>query len=155
VSKSDVEHWPLIGALATAAGTLYIERESRRHVMRVVHHMAEALRAGDVLAIFPEGTTSDGLALLPFHGNLVQAAISADAPAQPVALSFVDRATLRPSLAASYVGDETLVGSIWRMLNAPPLAAVVTFGEPQRAGSRGRREWAAELRAAVNALRGA
>jgi 1-acyl-sn-glycerol-3-phosphate acyltransferase len=155
VSKSDVEHWPLIGALATAAGTLYIERESRRHVMRVVHHMAEALRAGDVLAIFPEGTTSDGLALLPFHGNLVQAAISADAPAQPVALSFVDRATLRPSLAASYVGDETLVGSIWRMLNAPPLAAVVTFGEPQHAGSRGRREWAAELRAAVNALRGA
>jgi len=46
VSKSDVKHWPLIGTLATAAGTLYIERESRRDAMRVVHHMAESLRAG-------------------------------------------------------------------------------------------------------------
>ncbi|HEX2677130.1 MAG TPA: lysophospholipid acyltransferase family protein, partial [Polyangiales bacterium] len=40
VSKSEVERWPLIGTLATGAGTLYIERESRRHAMRVVHHMA-------------------------------------------------------------------------------------------------------------------
>ena len=153
VSKSDVEHWPLIGTLATGAGTLYIERESRRHVMRVVHHMAEALRGGDVLAVFPEGTTSDGRALLPFHGNLVQAAISADAPAQPVALSFLDRATGEPSTAASYVGDETLVGSLWRMLTSPPLVAIVAFGEAQHALGRGRREWASDLREAVSALR--
>ena len=154
VSKSDVEHWPLIGTLATGAGTLYIERESRRHVMRVVHHMAEALRAGDVLAIFPEGTTSDGRALLPFHGNLVQAAISADAPVQPVALGFVDRASGLTSTAASYVGDETLLGSLWRTLTAPPLVAVVAFGQSQYAQGRGRREWAADLREAVSALRG-
>ena len=153
VAKSDVEHWPLIGRLATGAGTLYIERESRRHVMRVVHHMAEALRAGDVLAIFPEGTTSDGRALLPFHGNLVQAAISADAPVQPVALSFADRSTGRPSTAASYVGDETLAGSLWRTLTAPPLVAIVAFGQAQHASGRGRREWAADLREAVSALR--
>lgn len=154
VSKSDVEHWPLIGTLATGAGTLYIERESRRHVMRVVHHMAEALRAGDVLAIFPEGTTSDGRTLLPFHGNLVQAAISADAPVQPVALGFFDRVSGLPSTAASYVGDETLVGSLWRTLTAPPLVAVVAFGQSQYAQGRGRREWAADLREAVSDLRG-
>jgi 1-acyl-sn-glycerol-3-phosphate acyltransferase len=153
VSKADVEHWPLIGTLATGAGTLYIERESRRHVMRVVHHMAEALRAGEVLAVFPEGTTGDGGALLPFHGNLVQAAISADAPVQPVALGFFDRATGQPSTAASYVGDETLVGSLWRTLTAPPLVAVVAFGPAQHSQGRGRREWAAQLREAVSALR--
>ena len=61
--------------------------------MRVVHHMAESLRAGDVVAVFPEGTTSDGTALLPFHANLIQAAISADAPVQPVALRFVEAAS--------------------------------------------------------------
>ena len=112
VSKSEVAHWPLLGTLATGAGTLYIERESRRHVMRVVHHMAEALRAGDVLAVFPEGTTSDGRTLLPFHGNLIQAAISAKAPVQPVALAFLDARTGAPSFAPSYVGDETLLGSL-------------------------------------------
>jgi 1-acyl-sn-glycerol-3-phosphate acyltransferase len=154
VSKADVKHWPLIGTLATGAGTLYVERESRRDAMRVVHHMADALRSGDVLAVFPEGTTSDGRTLLPFHANMLQAAISADAPAQPVALSFVDAASGQLSLAASYVGDDTLVGSLWRTLTAPPLAAVVTFGMPQHAQGRERRAWAAALREAVMELRG-
>lgn len=153
VSKADVKRWPLIGTLATGGGTLYIERELRRDAMRVVHHMADALRAGDILAVFPEGTTGDGREILPFHANLIQAAVSANAPVQPVALSFIDAATGAPSFAASYVGDETLVGSFWRTLTAPPMAAVVAFGEPQRVDSRDRRTWAADLRAAVGELR--
>jgi 1-acyl-sn-glycerol-3-phosphate acyltransferase len=153
VSKSDVKHWPLIGTLATGGGTLYIERESRRDAMRVVHHMADALRAGGILAVFPEGTTSDGRELLPFHANLLQAAISAGVPIQPVALSFVDAASGATSIAASYVGDETLLGSLWRTLSAPPLAAIVAFGEAQHVGSRDRRAWARDLREAVKELR--
>ena len=69
---------------------MYVERESRRDAMRMVHHMAQALRDGDILAVFPEGTTGDGESVLPFHANLIQAAIPADAPVQPVALQFVD-----------------------------------------------------------------
>ncbi len=153
VSKSDVKHWPLIGTLATGAGTLYIERESRRDAMRVVHHMAESLRSGDVLAVFPEGTTSNGVDLLPFHANLIQAAISAGSPVQPVALSFVDRTTGQTSLAPCYIDDDTLVGSIWRTLRTPNLVAVVTFGETQLAEGRDRRAWAAELRNAIAGMR--
>lgn len=153
VSKSDVKHWPIIGALATGAGTLYIERESRRDAMRVVHHMAESLRAGDVVAIFPEGTTGDGVALLPFHANLLQAAISANAPVQPIALRFIDPETGERSNAPSFIGDETLLGSMWRTLSAPRLAAVVRYGEPQTAQGRDRRTWSADLHAAVDALR--
>ena len=153
VAKADVRRWPLIGTLATGAGTLYIERESRRDAMRVVHHMAESLRAGDILAVFPEGTTSDGRALLPFHANLLQAAISADAPVQPVALSFVDAASGEMSTAASYIGDDTLVGSLWRTVTAPSLAAVVVFGVPEGAQGRGRRAWAVALHDAVARLR--
>jgi 1-acyl-sn-glycerol-3-phosphate acyltransferase len=153
VSKADVKHWPLIGSLATGGGTLYIERESRRDAMRVVHHMADALRAGDVLAVFPEGTTGDGRELLPFHANLIQAAVSAQVPAQPVALSFLDAATGEPSFAASYVGDETLVGSLWRTMSAPGLVALVAFGDAQQPLSRDRRAWAHDLHAAVAELR--
>jgi 1-acyl-sn-glycerol-3-phosphate acyltransferase len=153
VSKAEVRHWPLVGTLATGGGTLYIERESRRDAMRVVHHMAESLKAGDILAVFPEGTTSDGVTLLPFHANLLQAAISADAPVQPVALQFIDTASGEPSLAPCYIGDDTLVGSIWRTLSGPPITAVVSYGAPEFAEGRGRRAWAADLRAAVDALR--
>ncbi|HVE52354.1 MAG TPA: 1-acyl-sn-glycerol-3-phosphate acyltransferase [Ramlibacter sp.] len=153
VSKSDVKHWPLIGTLATGGGTLYIEREKRRDAMRVVHHMAESLGAGEIVAIFPEGTTADGSVLLPFHGNLVQAAISANAPVQPVAIRYLDTATGRDSPGPLYLGDDTLVGSLWRTLAGAPFAAHVRFGEPQEAEGRDRRRWAMDLHAAVDALR--
>lgn len=153
VSKSEVRHWPLIGTLATGAGTLYIERESRRDAMRVVHKMAESLRAGDVVAVFPEGTTGDGGELLPFHGNLIQAAISVNAPAQPVALKFTDSATGGQAHGPSFVGDETLLGSIWRTLASDTIVAEVRFGEPQHYEGRDRRTWAGELRAEVDRLR--
>jgi 1-acyl-sn-glycerol-3-phosphate acyltransferase len=153
VSKSDVKHWPLIGALATGAGTLYIEREKRRDAMRVVHHMAESLRAGEIVAVFPEGTTGDGEDLLPFHGNLIQAAISADVPVQPVALRFVDRMTGQDSPGPLYLGDDTLLASLWRTLAGPPFEAHVRFGQPDVAHGRDRRAWAHDLREVIAGLR--
>jgi 1-acyl-sn-glycerol-3-phosphate acyltransferase len=153
VSKSDIKEWPVIGTLAIGVGTLFIERESRRDAMRVVHHMTERLRAGDVIGVFPEGTTSDGQSLLPFHANLFQAAISADAPIQPVALQFFDQASGQISLAPCYVGDDTLWGSLWRTLRTPGIAVVITFGEPQLAQGRDRRTWALALRSDIERLR--
>jgi 1-acyl-sn-glycerol-3-phosphate acyltransferase len=153
VAKADIRHWPVIGRMATEAGTLYIERESRRDALRVVHHMRDALRRGEVVGVFPEGTTSDGRQLLPFHANLLQAAISAGAPVQPVALTFVDTRTGAHSLAPIYVDDESLISSVWRTLTTPGTRAVVRYGPPQPPDGRERREWAASLRACVAALR--
>ena len=153
VAKADVRHWPLIGTLATGGGTLYIEREKRRDAMRVVHHMADSLKAGEIVAVFPEGTTTDGRELLPFHANLIQAAVSSGAPVQPVALRFTDRATGQDSQGPLYLGDDTLVGSLWRTLAGAPFEAHVRFGEPQQAQGRERRRWAAALRGAVDELR--
>lgn len=154
VSKSELKHWPLIGTLATGAGTLYIERESRRDAMRVVHRMARSLGDGDILAVFPEGTTSDGRTLLPFHANLIQAAVAADAPVLPVALQFVETGSGQPSFAPCYIGDDTLIGSIWRTLTSPGITAVVSYGLPQHAQGRSRRDWAGDLRGEVERLRG-
>lgn len=114
VSKADVQQWPLVGRLVAAGGTLYIQRESRRDALRVVHQMADALKAGDTVAVFPEGTTGDGHAVLPFHANLLQAAIATDTPVQPVALRFSD-AHHAVSPAAEFVGDTTLAQSLWRL----------------------------------------
>ncbi len=153
VSKADIKKWPVIGTLATGVGTVFIERESRRDAMRVVHHMTERLRAGDVIGIFPEGTTSDGRSLLPFHANLFEAAIAAGAPVQPVALDFVDQVTGQRSFAPCYVGDDTLYGSLWRTLCTSNIAVVMTFGAPQTADGRNRREWAAALKSEIEQLR--
>ena len=153
VSKSDVKRWPMIGMMATGAGTLYIERDSRRDALRVVHHMRDALLRGEVVAVFPEGTTSNGITLLPFHANLIQAAISAHAPALPVALQFIDGRNGAMSTAPMYIGDQTLLESVWRTLTTPGLRAVVSYGQAQSPEGRERREWAAELRRQVDGLR--
>ncbi len=153
VSKSDIRDWPLIGMLATGSDTLYIERTKRKDALRMVKDMAHALQDGDVLAVFPEGTTSDGRDLLPFHANLIQSAILADAPVQPMSLKFIDARSGEPCDAPCYIGDDTLIGSIWRTLTAPPIVAVVHFGPPQSAQGRDRRAWAQALRQEVMDLR--
>ena len=152
VAKSEIRNWPVVGALTTGGGSLYIERGSRNDAMRVVHLMAEALHQGQVLAVFPEGRTGDGVTLSPFHANLLQAAISADVPIQPVALQFFDAQTGEISLAPCYRDDDTLVSSLWRTLCAPPLLAHVRYGDKQTAQSRSRREWARDLQLTVTEL---
>jgi 1-acyl-sn-glycerol-3-phosphate acyltransferase len=153
VAKSEIRSWPLVGVLTTGGGSLYIERSSNRDAMRVVHQMAEALQQGQVLAVFPEGGTGDGVSLLPFHANLLQAAISAGAPIQPIALQFLDAQTQQTSLAPCYRDTDTLVSSLWRTLCAPPLLAQVRYGESQIAQGRTRREWASDLQETVAHLR--
>jgi 1-acyl-sn-glycerol-3-phosphate acyltransferase len=106
-----------------------------------------------VVAVFPEGTTSDGRDLLPFHANLIQSAILAEAPVQPMSLKFIDARSGEPSFAPCYIGDDTLLGSIWRTLKAPKIIAVVHFGELQQAQGRDRRAWAHDLHQSVALLR--
>ena len=152
VSKADVRHWPVIRGLADAAGTLYIERESRRDAMRVVHQVAERLRTPDVISVFPEGTTGDGQTLLTFHAYLLQAAIAAGASALPVALRYADRDSGQRCDAPLYIGDTTLMQSLWATLRADGVQAVVRYGEPQRDQGRDRRTWAQDLRTEVARL---
>ena len=149
VAKSEIRGWPLVGALTTGGGSLYIERGSRNDAMRVVHQMSAALEQGQVLAVFPEGRTGDGITVLPFHANLLQAAISANAPIQPIALQFRSADTQEVSLAPCYRDDDTLISSLWRTLCAPPLLAQVRYGQQQTAQGRTRRQWAADLQMTV------
>jgi 1-acyl-sn-glycerol-3-phosphate acyltransferase len=141
VSKADVLAWPLLGAMVRGAGTLFIERDRKRDALRVVHRMAESLARGETVAVFPEGTTTDGHTLLPFHANLLQAAVSTGAPVQPVALRYSD-ARHAVSPAANY--PTTLAASMWSIASADALrvsvawiAAWETAGADRRALSQG------------------
>jgi 1-acyl-sn-glycerol-3-phosphate acyltransferase len=150
VSKADVRAWPVVGALVTGAGTLYIERERKRDALRVVHQMAEAMGQGDTVAVFPEGTTSDGRALLPFHANLLQAAIATAVPVQPAVLRFAD--PVHPvSPSAEYVGDTTLLQSLWRIARTRGLVVHVDLLAPEGTAHADRRRLADRLRSEIGA----
>jgi len=124
VSKIEVAAWPLIGRMVTLAGTLYIDRSKRRDAQRVLQDMADSLRAGRCLAVFPEGTTGAGPQLLHFHANLLQAAIDAQVAVQAVVLRYSD-ATHAFSPSAAYIGDATLAQSLWWVACAEQLTVHV------------------------------
>ncbi|HVL57813.1 MAG TPA: lysophospholipid acyltransferase family protein [Burkholderiaceae bacterium] len=114
VAKAEVARWPLVGTLVSRVGTVYIDRGRRHAVHDVNLRLERRLREGARVAVFPEGTTCDGSRLLPFYGNLAQAALAAGAPVVPVALRYVDRDG-RSNPAPLYVGETTFVESLWRI----------------------------------------
>lgn len=150
ISKAQVRHWPLLATLVDAAGTLYLERERRRDALRVVHVMAEALQNSDTLAVFPEGTTGEGPQPLPFHANLLQAAIATGTPVQPLVLRFSDpHHTFSPAVV--YVGDTSLLESLWQVVCAQGLRVHVNLLPAQPSAGIERRMLAEQLRGAIDA----
>ncbi len=150
VSKADIRSWPLLGWLTACGGTLFIERTRTRDALRVLHLVADALKAGEQVAVFPEGTTSEGCGVLPFHANLLQAAIVAQAPVQPIALRYAD-AQEPISSAAAYVGDTTLLESLWAVVSTTDLTVQVDFLTPLSSANLERRALAARLSADITA----
>ncbi|WP_206951392.1 lysophospholipid acyltransferase family protein [Trinickia acidisoli] len=149
VSKAEVRAWPVIGWLAAQLDTVFLQREKRRDAKRIMHELATRLEAGGCVCMFPEGTTSDGLALLPFHSNLFQAALAAQCAVQPICLLYEDSQG-RQSTAPAYVGDTSLLESLDTLLRNGPVTAHLYVGEPI-APVGDRRELAAQARQVVAA----
>lgn len=145
VSKADVLRWPLLGWLIRSVGTLFIERERKRDALRVVHEVAAALARGETVAVFPEGTTGAGDTVLPFHANLLQAAIGSRAPVQPVALRYHEPGQ-RFSVSAQYINQMTLVHSMWRVVSARGLGVNLRFLLSEGSTHADRRALAEHLR---------
>ena len=144
VSKADIAHWPLLGRLARAGGTLFIERERKRDALRVVHEVADALKRADAVAVFPEGTTGAGYEVLPFHANLLQAAIVTATVVQPIALRYSEPGHA-VSVAAQYTGDTTLGESLMKVCRARGLVVEVRFLPAEPVGELDRRALAQRL----------
>ena len=95
-------------------------------------------------------TPGDGLALLPFHGNLLQAAISTDVPVQGVALRY-SQPGLSPSTAALWVGDTTLLASLWAVACASELTVHLVVLPPHGTAHADRRALAHHMRDQIEA----
>ncbi len=145
VAKADVLRWPLIGRLAQGAGTLFVPRDRPRMADRIVGEVTAVLGSGGTVMVFPEGTTSDGGGVLPFRSSLLQAAFAGNGAAQPLALRYSE-GTQPTSPSVRYLGDDSLIQSIWWLCRARAVVAKVT-ALPLRAASRAdRKAFAAELR---------
>jgi 1-acyl-sn-glycerol-3-phosphate acyltransferase len=148
VAKEDVRRWPVIGKLCAQAGTLFIERGRGHHARHINGRVATTLLAGRVFAMFPEGTTSDGRILNRFHRALFQSAVDAEAVLQPVGIRYTDPDGAWTD-APAFVGDMSLVGSIWRLVSAQTLVAELRFAAAIPARNLHRRELAQQAETAI------
>jgi len=125
VAKSDIRRWPVLGWLVAGAGTVFIERGHRHAVRAVGHQMKARFGQGEVVGLFPEGTTSSGFDVAPFHSSLFDAAIRAHVDIQPVALRFTHRG--RRSDYAAFVGEQNLMQNLWCLLGTTGVAVELVF----------------------------
>jgi 1-acyl-sn-glycerol-3-phosphate acyltransferase len=113
VAKREIRTWPLIGPLATRAGTLYVDRERLSALPDAVTALTEALRSGSTVGVFPEGTTWCGLASGRYRPAAFQAALDAGVPVRPVVLRY-RLADGTATTGPAFVGDATLWSSVRR-----------------------------------------
>lgn len=129
VSKAEVRTWPVAGWLARKTGTLFIERERRADTVRINTEMRVLMQGGAWVAVFPEGTTSDGLGLRRFLPSLLQPAVELNCPIVPAALRYRTLAG-EYSAVPAYIDQINMWQSLIRIVSEPGLIAEFHFGEP-------------------------
>ncbi|MGW2741789.1 lysophospholipid acyltransferase family protein [Streptomyces sp. NPDC001450] len=125
LAKTEIRDWPVAGALAARGGTVFIERDRLRALPDTVARIAHAMREGAAVVAFPEGSTWCGRAHGRFHRAVFQAALDAGVPVQPVRLRYRQDGGGAASTAAAFVGEDTLLASLWRVARARGLVAEV------------------------------
>ncbi|HLI19638.1 MAG TPA: lysophospholipid acyltransferase family protein [Stellaceae bacterium] len=148
VSKAEVSRWPIFGSLARLQRTVFVERADRAGAARQRDEIRRRLDDGDNLILFPEGTSGDGMHLLPFKSTLFAAAEDERVLVQPVSVVYrlLDGIPLgrfyRPFFA--WYGDMTMPPHLWKVLGLGRLTVALTFHEPVRLKDFGTRKLLAE-----------
>jgi len=118
VAKAEVRNWPVIGWMAAKTDTIFLQRGRRSKALEINADIAGLLAAGKDVAVFPEGTTTDGSTVLPFFGALMQPAIDIRHEVHPVSIAYFDEAG-KPCLAPVYAGETTMIHSLAAIISTP------------------------------------
>lgn len=134
VAKSEIRGWPVVGWLTRCAGTVFVQRGRRHDVARVIAQLPSIVHERAVVAIFPEGTCTDGRTVLPFFPSLLAPAVRNQWPVTPAWISYA----MDDGVAAEeacYWGSMTFGPHLLNLLSKQRVRARVVFGAQERAGS--------------------
>ena len=159
VSKAEIQGWPVLGWMTDMSGAVYVARGHGGSAMKARQGMRATVDAGLPVVFFPEGTTSDGSGLLPFHSGLLAQAMTLRTPVTAAHIGYTLEEDNGPDVTVGndvcYWGDVTLLPHVFRLLGLRGVKAEVRFAERPIAFSSDvlhRKLAAREARAAVMAL---
>lgn len=141
LSKAEVKNWPVIGLIATHAGTLYIERGYHNATILANHAIQNALEKKHNVVLFAEGTTTAGTPR-KFHGRLMQSAIDAESLVQPVAIYYPDDTGQTINRKILFIDEMHFIRSAFTVLGQKNITAEIHFLAPISAKGKTRNELA-------------
>ena len=147
VGKAEIGRWPVLGFLARAGDTIFLERGSHDSSAGVIRAVGARLMQARRVVIFPEGGIRPGDAVGVFHARLFGAAVEADCPVQPVMIRYLSNGRRDPDM--TFIDGESMPVNMLRILGRPGCEAEVRFLEPLAAGGQPRRDLARLAHAAV------
>jgi 1-acyl-sn-glycerol-3-phosphate acyltransferase len=151
VSKAEVGSWPGFGLLARRAGTIFLDRNRRGAVEEAAEAMRARVAAGIPVAVFPEGTSSDGSSVLPFHPSLFEVAVREGWRVVPAAIAYELPDGGDPATDAAYWGTMSFLPHFLRVLSLPRIVARIRFGSV-RVAEGDRKRFARQMHSAVEGL---
>ena len=118
IAKADVRRWPIIGFLASRAGTVFIERRRVRDLKNVGKVLENLILSGESVFLFPEGTTSRGDDVLPFRSSLLQVAVNSNIAVLPVSIRYLtENHTM--NYKPAYVANDSFFDTLSRIVASP------------------------------------
>jgi 1-acyl-sn-glycerol-3-phosphate acyltransferase len=153
ISKAEVRQWPIFGWLAAKNETVFLKRGSRGHAREIGQQITSLLAAKKYVAVFPEGTTTDGTRVQHFHAALIQPALAEGYPVLPLAISYWEPDGER-SLAPRYDGDISLGQCMGAIIARKRLWAKLISTPALGLAGEDRRQVAAEARQAITLAAG-
>lgn len=151
VAKSEVRSWPVFGWFARQAGTLFVDRNRRSDVSRMNSEITRVLDCGNVLVLFPEGTSWNGSEVLPFKSSLLEPVVGSTHPLAVAHISY----SLADGDAANdvcYWGDAIFVPHLMKLMTKQQIKARVSFASVKTPAAD-RKELALQLHAEVSRLK--
>jgi len=145
VAKSDILSWPVIGYLAKQAGTIFVRRGVKQQVHETAEQMVWLLKQNSAVIAFPEGTTTRGELVLPFHASLFQPALLTKSAIQPVALQYLGEAKEQ----APFIGEDAFVPHLIKMLSMDKIQVRVVFLAAINSSGKNRHSVSNESRTAI------
>jgi 1-acyl-sn-glycerol-3-phosphate acyltransferase len=153
IAKSEIRDWPLAGWLAEKSGTIFIRRARRHDTARINALVHEALAGGECVALFPEGTTTEGDRLLKFHSSLFEPAVANRARVYPAAVRY-EHPDGTPLRAVAYVGDLSFAQSLGLVIRTRETVVRLAFAHPVEPDGLTRQQVALEAHRRVASLLG-
>lgn len=129
VAKGEMQNWFLAGRVVNDMGTIFIDRQNRRDILRAGGKIIERLENGEGVIVFPEGTSTKGEAVLPFNSSFLEFAAQKDLPVSFASISYqTPNNSPKPSEAICWWDEKTFAEHLWHLFQLRNFTAVINFG---------------------------